>query len=101
MKVSEVTEKSALLSDSVRQSEAGPVVVRRKGRAVAVVLTVQGQEDLESLLLARSPVLKQILADSQQQARDGRTVSHADFWAGVNAPAPSTSPRPRRKKTKK
>ncbi|MBC8116822.1 MAG: type II toxin-antitoxin system Phd/YefM family antitoxin [Candidatus Saccharimonas sp.] len=100
MKISEVLEKSALLSDSVKQSESGPVVVKRRGRAVAVVLTVHGQEDLESLLLARSPELKQILVNSQKQARQGHTVSHTEFWAGVAASKPSTAPRPRRTKAK-
>ena len=100
MKVSEVSDKLALLSDSVKQSEAGPVVVKRRGRAIAVVLTVHGPDDLESLLLARSPVLKQILAHSQKQARQGRTVSHADFWADVAASKPAVTPRPRRVRNK-
>lgn len=101
MKVSEVTGNSVLLSDSVQQSKAGPVVVRRNGRAVAVVLTVHGQDDLESLLLARSPELKQILVNSQQQAREGRTLSHAELWASVHDQTASIAPRARRTKTKK
>jgi PHD/YefM family antitoxin component YafN of YafNO toxin-antitoxin module len=100
LRISEISEKSALLSDSVKQSESGPVVVKRRGRAVAVVLTVHGQDDLESLLLARSPELKQILAKSQKQAREGRTVSHEEFWASVAAPKPSTTTRSRRTKPK-
>jgi antitoxin (DNA-binding transcriptional repressor) of toxin-antitoxin stability system len=49
--VAEVKQHSAF----VKASEAGPVVVTRNGKAVAVIVAVQDDDEVECLLMVYSP----------------------------------------------
>jgi hypothetical protein len=61
------------------------VVVTRNGKAVAVLLAVRDDLELENLIIAHSPRLQAILETSRKQIREGQTVSHDDFWAEAGA----------------
>src|SRR5439155_22837068 len=52
MKIASVAEVKARLSAYLRASAEGPVVVTRNGKAVAVLLGVHDDEELERLILA-------------------------------------------------
>jgi prevent-host-death family protein len=82
----------------LKEVEAGPVVVTRKGKPVAVLLAVKDEDDLESLLLGHSAPLQAILQRSRQQVRAGAGVSHDTFWQDLSDGAPPPAPRRRRKK---
>jgi len=56
------------------------VVVTRNGRAVAALLAVRDDEELERLVLAHSPRLLSLLETSRQQIREGEGIGHDDFW---------------------
>ena len=71
---------SAYLEES---STKGPVVITRNGRAVAVLLTPTSDEDLESLVLSRSPRFQAILDKSRQSINAGKGLSRNDFWRAV------------------
>ncbi|HZF12171.1 MAG TPA: hypothetical protein VFE33_25575 [Thermoanaerobaculia bacterium] len=56
------------------------MVVTRNGRAVAALLAVRDDEELERLVLAHSPRLLSLLETSRQQIREGEGIRHEDFW---------------------
>jgi prevent-host-death family protein len=85
MRIASVAEIKSQFSAFLRASEAGPVVVTRNGKPVAVLVGVQDDEELERLLVAYSPRLQAILEASRRQVRAGEVLSHADFWAEVEA----------------
>jgi prevent-host-death family protein len=89
---------SAYLEES---STKGPVVITRNGRAVAVLLTPANDEDLESLVLSRSPQFQRILSKSRQSIKAGKGLSREEFWQEVAAPddAESKTTRSKRKTT--
>jgi prevent-host-death family protein len=64
-------------------STKGPVVITRNGRAVAVLLTPTDDEDLESLVLSRSPHFQAILNKSRQSIKAGKGLTRDDFWQAV------------------
>ena len=85
MKTASVAEVKSRLSAVLKASAAGPVVVTRNDRPVAVIVGVQDEDEIERLLIASSPRLRAIVAASQKQIRDGDVLSHEEFWAEVEA----------------
>lgn len=69
----------------MKASAAGPVVVTRNGRPVAVIVGVQDEDEIEGLLMAYSPRLRAILEASRKQIREGEALGHEEFWAEVDA----------------
>jgi len=56
MRIAPLADVKARLSAYVEQCETdGPVIITRNGKAVAVLLAPVDDDDLESLILARSP----------------------------------------------
>lgn len=84
MRIAPVADVKARLSAYLQQCETeGPVVITRNGKAVAVLLAPMNDEDLESLLLARSPRFQALLAKSRESIRAGKGLSSRDFWKAV------------------
>ena len=50
------------------------------GKAVAVLLAPMNDEDLDSLLLARSPPFQSLLAKSRESIQAGKGLPSRDFW---------------------
>ena len=61
-------------------------MITRNGRAVAVLIGIQDEDEIERLLMAYSPQLRAILDKSRQQIREGQYPSHEEFWAQFNVP---------------
>jgi prevent-host-death family protein len=80
VKIASVAEIKAQFSAFLKESEQGPVIVTRNGKAVAALLAVRNDEELEGLVLAHSPRLRAILETARQQIRRGEGSSHEDFW---------------------
>jgi hypothetical protein len=59
------------------------IVITRNGKAVAVLLVPNGDDDLERLVLGRSPRIQAMLARSRQSIKDGEGLSEEDFWKAV------------------
>jgi prevent-host-death family protein len=84
MKIASVAEVKARLSKYLREAkESGPVVITRNGKAVAVILTPADDDDLERLLLSRSPHFQSLLDKSRKSMRAGSGVSHNECWDNV------------------
>ena len=85
MKIASVAEIKSQFSAFLKASEAGPVVVTRNGRPVAVIVGLHDEDEIERLLMAYSPRLQAILAASRKQIREGNVLSHEEFWKEVEA----------------
>jgi antitoxin (DNA-binding transcriptional repressor) of toxin-antitoxin stability system len=57
MKSLEITEANAALKEYAKRLAQGPLVVTRKGKAIAALVRVQ-PSDLESLLVSENPEFK-------------------------------------------
>jgi prevent-host-death family protein len=98
MKIASVAEVKSHLSAFLKASEGGPVVVTRNGRAVAVIVGVQDEDEVERLLMAYSPHLRAILDRSRKQFREGKWLSENDFWSQFeHAKASKESAKPKQK----
>src|SRR5438132_505455 len=85
MKIASVADVKARLSAYLKASAAGPVVVTRNGKAVAVLLGVQDDEELERLLLAHSRKLRAILDAADRRIEEGAGIGHQEFWQQVES----------------
>jgi prevent-host-death family protein len=85
MKIASIAEIKSQFSAFVKASAAGPVVVTRDSRPVAVIVGVQDEDEIERLLMAYSPRLQAILEASRKQIREGDVLSHEEFWSEVEA----------------
>jgi prevent-host-death family protein len=85
MKVASVADVKANLSAFVKESADGPVVVTRNGKAVAVLVAVTDDDELERLILAHSPKFQALLDKSRRQIEETGGIPHAQFWREVKA----------------
>ena len=99
MKIASVAEVKAQFSAYLKESEQGLVVVTRNGRAVAALLAVRDDEELERLVLAHSPRLLSLLETSRQQIREGEGIRHEDFWREMEEEKTGKSRGKRKRKT--
>ena len=72
---------SAYLDEAVTQ---GPVVITRSGRPVAVIVVPEDDDDLERLVLSRSPQFRILLQRSRRSIAAGKGLSEEAFWAAVS-----------------
>ena len=99
MKIASVAEIKAQLSAYLKASDEGPVVVTRNGKAVAVLLAVHNDDELERLILTHSKKFQAILETSRKQIRSGKSIRHEDLWKAGAVKKPSKSTRTRRAKS--
>ncbi len=98
MKIASVADVKARLSAFLKESERGPVVVTRNGKAVAVLLAVADDDELERLILAHSPKFQAILDKSRRQIAESGGIPHEQFWREVGAESRAGTPRPAKRK---
>src|SRR6266481_3161687 len=85
MKIASVADVKARLSAYLKETEEGPVVVTRNGKAVAVLLAVTDDDELERLVLAHSPKFQALLDKSRRQIEETGGIPHEQFWREVKA----------------
>jgi prevent-host-death family protein len=61
----------------------GPVVITRNGKAAAVLLVPYDDDDLERLMLGRSPRFQALLDRSRKSIKEGKGLSEEAFWEAV------------------
>ena len=84
MRIAPLADVKARLSAYLEECETeGPVIITRNGRAVAVLLTPVDDNDLENLILSRSPRFQALLDKSRQSLKAGKGLSRKDFWQAV------------------
>jgi prevent-host-death family protein len=85
MRIASVADVKARLSAYLKESESGPVIVTRNGKAVAVLLAVTDDDELERLVLAHSPKFQAMLDQSRRQIDETGGIPHEQFWREVGA----------------
>jgi prevent-host-death family protein len=103
MKIASVADVKARLSAYLKETEKGPVVVTRNGKAVAVLVAVTDDDELERLVLAHSPKFQALLDKSRRQIEETGGIPHDQFWREVKAEArkPTTTNGRGRQRTKR
>jgi prevent-host-death family protein len=85
MKIASVADVKARLSAYLKECQEGPIVVTRNGKAVAVLLAVTDEDELERLVLAHSPKFQALLDKSRRQIEETGGIPHDVFWREVEA----------------
>jgi prevent-host-death family protein len=80
MKIASVADIKAHLSAYLKESQRGPIIVTRNGKAVAVLLAVTDEDELERLVLAHSPKFHALLDKSRRQIEETGGIPHEQFW---------------------
>jgi prevent-host-death family protein len=83
MKIAPVADVKARFSAYLKESEEGPVIVTRNGKPVAVLISMEDEEELERIILAYSPKFQSLLEKSRKQIQDRGGIPHQDFWKEV------------------
>jgi prevent-host-death family protein len=84
MKIAPLADVKARLSAYLDEcATEGPVVITRNGKAVAVLVAPTDDDDLERLVLARSPQFQAILEKSRRSIKAGKGLSRDEFWKAV------------------
>ncbi|HLO28139.1 MAG TPA: type II toxin-antitoxin system Phd/YefM family antitoxin [Anaerolineales bacterium] len=85
MATATLVEVQAHLNSYVEQAQTeGPIIITRNGKAVAVIIAPLDDDDLESLILARSPRFQALLERSRKSLKAGKGLSSEQFWRTVN-----------------
>ena len=84
MRIAPLADVKARLSAYVDECGAeGPVVITRNGKAAAVLLVPHDDDDLERLMLGRSPRFHALLDRSRSSIKEGKGLSEKVFWDAV------------------
>jgi prevent-host-death family protein len=84
MKIAPLADVKARLSAYLDQcGTEGPVVITRNGKPVAVLVVPRDDDDLERLVLGRSPQFQALLDRSRRSIKEGKGLSEKDFWGAV------------------
>ena len=100
MKTASVADVKARLGAYLKASAKAPVVVTRNGKAVAVLVGVADDEDVERLLLASSRKLRAILDAADSRIDEGAGISHEEFWQQVETRSAANGVGRKRKRRK-
>ena len=99
MRIASLADVKAKLSAYLREAEtSGPVLITRNGKAVALLLAQRDNDDLERLLLSRSPRFQALMGKSRASIASGGGLRHGAFWKAASrrrvesAADPSRSP---------
>lgn len=84
MRIAPLADVKARLSAYLDECGAdGPVVITRNGKAAAVLIVPYDDDDLERLMLGRSPRFQAMLDRSRQSIKDRKGLSEETFWDAV------------------
>ncbi len=101
MRIAPLADVKARLSAYLDEcGTEGPVIITRNGKAAAVLLVPSDDDDLERILLGRSPRFQALLNRSRHSIQEGKGLSEQSFWAAVRrrAQARRTTAKSRRRK---
>ncbi len=85
MKIAPLAEVKDRFSAYIEESRESPVVVTRNGRPVAMLIAIEEEDDLDSLLLVHNPRFLQILDEARQRVRVTGGVPLAEFRRRLEA----------------
>jgi prevent-host-death family protein len=85
MRIASLADVKARLSAYLDECGAeGPIVITRNGKAAAVLLVPYDDDDLERLMLGRSPRFQAMLDRSRESIKNGEGLSEEAFWEAVH-----------------
>jgi prevent-host-death family protein len=98
MKIVPLADMKAKLSAYLDECRTdGPIVITRNGKTAAVLLVPHDDDDLERLLLGRSPRFQALLDRSRQSIEAGQGLSEEAFWKAVRKRAQARKATARRR----
>ncbi len=83
MTTASVEDMKSRLGLYLKASAKGPVVVTRDGKAIAVLLGVIDDSELEKILASRPQRLRDILEAAHHRIENGGGIGHDEFWKKV------------------
>ena len=83
MKIASVPDVKSKFSGYLKASKGGPIVVTKNGKPVALLLSVEDEEEIERLVLAYSPKFRDIIQRAENEIREGKGIRHEDFWKEI------------------
>ena len=85
MKIAPLAEVRDRFSAYIDESRESPIVVTRNGRPVAMLISIEDEEDLDSLLLVHNPRFLQLLEEARQRVRITGGLPLAEFRRRIEA----------------
>jgi prevent-host-death family protein len=67
MKIAPLAEVKDRFSAYIDETRDAPVIVTRNGRPVAMIIAIEDEDDLDSLLLAHDTRFQQMLEEARQR----------------------------------
>src|SRR5580658_3153598 len=98
MKKAALADVKAKFAKFLNESSNGPVVITRDGKAIAVLMGVHDEDELDRLIFASSRRLHEILEAGRKEVREGRGIPNEEFWKQVETERPVTRKSNRGKK---
>ncbi len=84
MRIAPVADIKARFSSYLNECHEGPIVVTRNGRAVALLLCVEDDDELEHLLMAYNPRLRRIVQEGLKSIRETGGLSEDELWSSLD-----------------
>jgi prevent-host-death family protein len=79
MKIAPLAEVKDRFSAYVDESHESPIIVTRNGRPVAMIIAIEDEDDLDSLLLVHDQRFLRLLEEARQRVRTTGGVSLAEM----------------------
>ncbi|WP_165774730.1 type II toxin-antitoxin system Phd/YefM family antitoxin [Candidatus Viridilinea mediisalina] len=83
MKIASVADVKAKLSAYLNASADELVVITRNGKAVAVILPIEDEAELERLVIAYSRQFQTLIQQAREELHVGLGIEHDQFWQEV------------------
>jgi len=85
VKIASVADVKSRFSAYLKVSKEGPVIVTRNGKPVAVLISMEDEDELERVILAYSPRFQNILQKSKKEIQQSCGITHKDFWQDIQS----------------
>ncbi|MBX7233905.1 MAG: type II toxin-antitoxin system Phd/YefM family antitoxin [Caldilineales bacterium] len=85
MKIAPLAEVKDRFSAYIDESHESPIVVTRNGRPVAMLISIEDEDDLDGLLLVHNPRFLQLLEAARERVRVTGGISLAEFRRRLDA----------------
>jgi hypothetical protein len=83
MKTASAAKIAAQFDDYLAESRKQPVLITRKGKAIAVILAVENKAEAEQLAARHARSLRSVFEEAHQQLQQGGAIPHDEFWRQV------------------
>lgn len=91
MKIAPIAEIKAQFSAFVKASAESPVIVTKNGKAVAILLGISDEDEIERLAIAYSRKLRLVLDAAERRIQEHGGIPHDTLWQQIDAEYGDTS----------